>query len=113
MKKKYNEHYTDDSRMSRVVTPKSKEQWFEWMNERIEDFPQPSFNDIINELERSLSSDLESLEYREYFKEEIPVKLKDIPDWSEPWTDHHEIRLLKNKIGQKRYQLELLKSIKE
>ena len=113
MSRIYNENYTDDSRMGRVVTPKSKEEWFEWMNKREEDFPKPSLQTLISDLEISLKIDLENLDQREYFKEDIPVKLKDIPGWSEPWTDHDEIRLLKDQIGQKKYQLELLKSIKE
>lgn len=113
MSRIYNENYTDDSRMGRVVKPKSKEEWFEWMNKREDDFPKPSLQSLISDLEFSLQIDLENLDQREYFKEDIPVKLKDIPGWSDPWTDHDEIRLLKKQIGQKRYQLELLKSIKE
>jgi hypothetical protein len=109
--RKYKENYTDNSKDSRVVTPKTDEQWFEWMNERKGDFPKPSYEGIIWDLEISLIQDLENLESLEYFKEEIPVKIKDIRGWDNIWTDHDEIDMLKDRIGKKKYQLELIKSL--
>ena len=110
MSRIYNENYTDDSKTVRVVTPKSRKEWFEWMNHRIDDFPKPSFDDVINDLEFSLQIDLENLEQREYFKEDIPVKVKEIEGFV--ITDWDRIKILKKDIGRKRYQLELLKTIK-
>lgn len=108
--RKYNEEYTDWTRTSRVVKSKTKEEWFEWMNERKDDFPKSSLEEVIEDLEWSIRWDLEGLDKYEYFKEEIPVKIKVIEGYV--WTDHDEIRNLKNKIGHKVSELKLLKSIK-
>jgi len=110
MSKVYNENYTDNSKTSRVVTPKSREEWFKEMYDNEEKFPKPTFEEIINDLESSLQIDLVNLDQREYFKEDVPVKIKEIEGMV--FTDWDRIRTLKGMIGIKKYQLELLKTIK-
>lgn len=110
MSKDYNENYQDNSRTSRIVKPKSREEWFKEMNDNQDKFPKPTFDDVIDDLEFSLQIDLENLDMREYFKEDVPVKIEQIEGWV--FTDWDRIEKLKKDIGRKRYQLELLKSIK-
>ena len=81
------------------------------MNNNKKKFPKPTFEDLINNIETSLHIDLENLDQREYFREEIPVKLREIQGWNGVWTDHDEIRKLKEDIGRKRYLLELLNKV--
>jgi len=111
----YNENYTDDSRMSRIYKHRTHEEWFEWMNEREDEFPKKTYEEVLGELEDSLVSNIKHVEKLEYFKEETPVKIKNLGVFQGPkdvWTDHDEIRLYKEKIGTKKVQLELLKSVK-
>ena len=108
MSRIYNENYIDDSKTMRVVYPKSREEWFKEMNDNKDKFPKPTFEDLIKDLESSLQIDLENLDQREYFKEDVPVKVEQIEGWV--ITDWDKIRRLKKDIGRKRYQLELLKS---
>ncbi len=108
--KDYNENYQNNSKTMRVVTPKSREEWFKEMNDNKDKFPKPTFEDVIKDLESSLQIDLMNLDQREYFKEDVPVKIKEIEGYV--ITDWDRIRMLKKDIGRKRYQLELLKTIK-